>query len=254
MLPPIETTQAQARTLFKVYDRVLRAWRVGLTDVLAVYRRSLAALTMDDTVSLEAVLERLFNEIAVALLVEVRDGFSLWAIDLSAWHMRKFTSNLRYATAIDLATLLPSFEAGAGGQSDTVALAIARNTLLIRNVSDQIRQQVGDIVLRGLQSRTPVREVAREIVKVTGLQRARALRIASDQTVKLSAALDRQRMDAVGISEFIWKHSRKAHPREWHKARDGQRFKFTDPKLRGDLPGDQPFCGCKAQGVIDGAP
>lgn len=246
VLPAIETTREQARSLYRIYARAVAMWEdAARATILPVYAASLSALTRDDATSLEIAIDRTDNGVLQAVATGWRKLFEEWAADISLTHMRKFAGNLKYATDIDVGTLLSAIEG-----PETVQAALIRNTSLIRSVSDQVRQAVADIVMRGIQQRTPVRDVAREIAKVTGLARARALRIASDQTVKLSAALDRQRMIDVGIEEFEWRHSRKAHPREWHKARNGKRFRFDDPKLRGDLPGDQPFCGCKAKGVI----
>jgi len=246
VLPAIETTREQARSLYRIYARAVAMWEdAARATILPIYAASLSALTRDDATSLEIAIDRTDNGVLQAVATGWRKLFEEWAADISLTHMRKFAGNLKYATDIDVGTLLSAIEG-----PETVQAALIRNTSLIRSVSDQVRQAVADIVLRGVQQRTPVRDVAREIAKATGLARARALRIASDQTVKLSAALDRQRMIDVGIEEFEWRHSGKAHPREWHKARNGKRFRFDDPKLRGDLPGDQPFCGCKAKGVI----
>ena len=241
-LRPIETTLSQAQDLAAINLHTVRVWEQGRSRVMETYGRALAAqdaLTRDDASWIAVVIEALVGEAGtqIGLFSALFDG---WANSLVAWHTRRIVSNLKYASNVELSSAMFS----PAGQ--TVGDALQRNVALIRDVSDQTRGRISDIVFRGLQQRLPARDVAKEIAEATGMARKRALRIASDQTVKLSAALDRQRMVDLGFDEFEWRHSRKRHPREWHKDRDGKFFRLDDPVLVGDMPGDQPFCGCKA--------
>lgn len=242
-LRPVETTKSQAQDLAAIYLRTVRVWEGGKASLVQTYSDALGqqgGLTRDDASWLTAVIEFLSGEATtqISLFSALFEG---WANSLVQWHTRRIVANLKYASNVELASAM--FDPRGG---NTVGDALARNAALIRNVSDQTRGRISDIVFRGLQQRIPARDVAKEISEATGMARKRALRIASDQTVKLSAALDRQRMIDLGFSEFQWRHSRKRHPREWHKERDGKVFRLDDPALVGDMPGDQPFCGCRA--------
>ncbi len=246
-LRPIVPTKAQADRLYRIYAYVIEAWsRSAKSIIVPEYARTLSRLTSDSPVDIEITIEQSEGGILQAILGGLRELLREWTGSISLWHLRKITESLKYATNVDLETIIRSLDG-----PETLDAALQRNVNLIRSVSDQVRQSIADIVFRGLQSRTSVREIEREIAKSTGLARARSRRIAADQVQKLSAALDRDRMTNLGITEFEWMHSGKLHPREWHKARDGKRFRFDDPKLRGDMPGDQPFCGCKARGIIE---
>lgn len=242
-LRPIETTKSQAQDLATIYLRTVRVWEDSKATLAQTYADALAqqdGMTRDDASWLTAVIEFLNGE-ATTQITLFSALFEGWANSLVQWHTRRIVANLKYAGNVELASAM--FDPRGGS---TVGDALARNVALIRNVSDQTRGRISDIVFRGLQQRIPARDVAKEISEATGLARKRALRIASDQTVKLSAALDRQRMIDLGFDQFEWRHSRKAHPREWHKDRDGKVFRLDDPSLVGDMPGDQPFCGCRA--------
>jgi SPP1 gp7 family putative phage head morphogenesis protein len=244
-LRPIIPTAAQAKSLSRLYYRVMNVWAVGARDkILPAYERTLSQMMTDSVSDIEVSIEETQGE-AVRAIFSFRWWFGSWFDSLISWHTQKLVSNLKYATNIDLASVIGPLP------QDTVEATIARNVALVRNVSDQTRQKISDIVYRGLTQRLPARDVAKEINDVLKLGRARSTRIASDQLVKASAALDRSRMLDLGIVKFRWAHSHKLHYRPWHRARDGEVFRFDDPKLRGDLPGDQPFCGCKAQGVIE---
>ena len=248
VLRPIEPTASQAADLAAIYFRTVRIWESNRARIVEAYSRANAAtndgMVRDDVSWLEAVLQAIVGEVDVELS-GFQGLFTGWANQMVQWHTRRIVQNLKYAGNVDLASELFS-PAG-----NTVADALARNASLVRNVSDETRAKIADIVFRGVQGRIPAREVAKEIAAATGIARKRALRIASDQAVKLSAALDRQRMRDLGFTSFEWRHSGKLHYRDWHKARNGKVFSLDDPKLRGDMPGDLPFCGCKSQATME---
>lgn len=247
ILPPIYTTKAQEAELAKLYIRVLRAWIRGIQErILPAYSASLSELLRDSPLDIEEAIQAT-EEGAVAEIFTFRSMCRNWLESLLTWHTRRFIGSIKYSTNVDLETQLTARDPEV---NETIEDALARNTALVRNVSDQLRGRIGDIVFRGLQARTPVRDVAREISRATGLGRARSLRIASDQTVKLSTNLDRERQLQVGMVAFRWRHSGKVHYRPHHKARNGKTFFWHGEVAKTDPPGYAPFCGCKAQGII----
>jgi len=236
-LRPITTTQAQARALYRLYLPIVQVWQDATSAILRQYERTLAQIVLDSPEDIADEIERA-SDGAVQVTLDFRALFKEWAEQLMLWHVNRIGQQLTYATNLDLATQL--------GRADmTVADFLERNTALIRDVSDQTRARISDIVYRGLTARTPIRDVAKEIAKATGLARDRSLRIASDQTVKLSAALDELRGRELGASGYEWQHSGKLHYRPEHLARDGKYFEFGSEVDRLDPPGYAPFCGCK---------
>lgn len=233
-----QTTQAQMRALYRLYTPVLDVWSEGArTRILPEYERSLSQLTTDSPADLEEEIAAIDGE-AVRVTFDFRAFFQEWAAALQLWHINRIGQQLTYATGLDLTSQL-------GPVNGTVEDFLARNTALIRDVSDQTRGRIAEIVFRGLQQRTPIRDVAKEINNAVGLGRRRSLNIASDQTVKLSAALDAQRGRELGASGYEWQHSMKENFRPVHKARDGKYFEFGGEVDRNDPPGFPPFCGCK---------
>jgi len=243
-LRAIQTTQAQARALYRLYLPVTDVWARGATErILPAYARTIATFTGDSPADIEAEIAAVDSE-AVRVTFDFRAFFAEWAQQLMLWHVNRIGSQLTYATGIDMTTQL-------GPANGTIEDFLARNTALIRDVSDQTRGRIADIVFRGVQLRTPVRDIAKEINEAVGLGRKRSLRIASDQTVKLSAALDRLRQDELGFRNFTWIHSDKLHYRPEHKARDGKVFSWDSDVAKHDPPGYAPFCGCKAAAYLD---
>lgn len=243
-------TKAQETDLARLYVAVMRVWASGARDrILPAYRQSLAqqvadGLTRDRAGDVEVEIEAV-NQEAVRSIFTFRGLFQAWADVFQRWHMRKIIDMLRYATNVDLTTQLH-----AGDVAETIEDVLARNVALVRNVSDQARGRISDIVFRGLQNRTPSREVAKQINEALGLGRARSLRIASDQLQKLSAALDQERQEQLGMTEFEWRHSGKKHYRPEHLARNGKTFSWNSEVAKNDPPGRAPFCGCKAKGIL----
>lgn len=246
VLRPIIPTQAQENTLARIYLAIPRVWSEAATNrIIPAYSRTLSQMARDSVSDIEFEIAETDSTILRAVLT-FQNAFRAWGADFSMWHFRRFAANLKYATNVDLGDILGADD------SDTMAAILSRNVALVRSVSDQTRERIQDIVYRGVTNRTPVAEVAKEIAQATGLAKARSRRIASDQLVKMSAALDESRMRDIGIDSFKWMHSHKKNFRPHHKERDGRIFKWDDPEIRSDKPGFAPFCGCKARGVIEG--
>lgn len=250
-LREIVPTKAQENDLAKLYIAVVRVWAQGARDrILPAYRASLEqqmysdGLTRDRAGDVEVEIEAVEGE-AVRSIFTFRGLFQAWADAFQRWHMRKIVEMLRYSTNVNLET-----QFHASDVRETIEDVLSRNVALVRNVSDEARGRISDIVFRGLQARTPARDVAREINVALGLGRDRSLRIASDQLQKLSAALDQERQEQLGMTEFEWRHSGKKHYRPEHRARNGKTFPWASEVGRNDPPGRAPFCGCKAKGIL----
>ncbi len=237
----IVPTKSQADDLAAVYMEVVRHWRDASARILAVYDPP--ALTTDSPPEIEAELVRAQVQ-ANALIVALTPRVRRWADLLAGWHSRKWAANVQAATGVSIAAFL-----AVAPIADDLATALNWNVGLIRNVSDQTRDRIANIVWSGWRARTPRNEIARQMNEAVGLGRDRARRIAIDQTTKLSGDLDRSRMLEAGIDTWIWRHSEKKYPRLAHVARNGNRYTWQNAPA--DIPGELPFCGCKAQAVLD---
>lgn len=234
-------TKSQADDLAAIYLDVVRHWRDVSARILAVYDPP--ALTVDSPPEIEAELARAQLQ-ANALIVALTPRVRRWTDLLAAWHTRKWGANAQAATGVSIAAFLTL-----GAVSDDLTTALNWNAGLIRNVSDQARDRIANIVWAGWRARTPRNEIAKRLNEAVGLGRDRARRIAIDQTTKLAGDLDRSRMLEAGIDSWIWRHSEKKYPRPEHVARNGNRYTWQNAPA--DIPGELPFCGCKAQAVLD---
>jgi uncharacterized protein with gpF-like domain len=264
-LQPIKLPSTRATDLFRSsYLPVITTWQNALPGIVAEYERSLSEierqtsdrLTTDSAATLETEIDRSAT-LAGAFVLSVRTRIEGWARLAEAWHRARWRRNAQVATAIDLGAMI-----GPQDVRETLETVIARNVSLVRDVSDQTRQRIADVVFRGLQARTPPRSVAKEIAEAVGMGRKRALRIAADQNVKLGSALNEERRRQAGIDSWVWVHSGKVHAREDHLARNGNLYSEDPDKVGStyegravlsppsDAPGELPFCGCTSRAVL----
>lgn len=244
-LRPIKATQAQADQLARITARVPAAWQAAEPRIVAAYARALGELGMlsDSPADVEREIASIADEI-YRLFFELTPLMQDWSLRQERYARGRWQANVLSAAGVDLTTVL-----GPADTRDPLAIWLERNVALIRNVSDDTRARISDIVFRGLNGRAPARDIAKEISEATGMGRRRALRIASDQTAKLTATLADERRRQAGLDTWKWRHSGKMHPRIEHVRRDGKIY--SDAKPPPDMPGQLPYCGCVQQPVLD---
>lgn len=251
-LRPIRVRPASVRELERITALALEPWESNTARIVGSYRAPGYTGMRDSAEETSRLIELIVLETNRAL-VRITARIKTWAGGVERIHRKAWAESVLAATSIDLTTILSPFD-----MQETVEAAIQRNASLVKNVSEATRGRIADIVFRGVQQRTPTRDVAKQLREAVDLERKRSVRIAADQATKLYSALDRARQEEAGIEHFIWRHSRKARPRAAHVARDGVLYKWRagidgpgrDPPPQGDFPGELPFCGCQPQAVI----
>lgn len=252
-LRPIEPARSAEIALARLYLAVLKAWSPD-----RILRDYTGGITTDAASDQTGAISEAENTVT-RLILEFTSGLRSWLLRTERIHRDRWSAAVKSATELDLSMLLTG-----GEVQETLDLFLDRQVALVRNVSDQVRGRIADAVYRGYQERRPARDVAKDIREATGLARDRSLRIAADQNSKLSAALDRERQAEAGIDLFKWRHSGKKHPRRPHVARNGKIYERATGKQveadglkkagetieRGDFPGEQPYCGCRAQAYL----
>lgn len=239
--------------LLAVYLRVVKHWESAIPRIMEAYERELVTYTRDAISDLEDAVNQEAGWFT-RLFVTLQAGITDWAVELEQWQRGVWRGATLSATGVDLGTMLY-----AGDVTQTVESVITQNIGLITDVDAQQASRMKDAVFRGLNGRYPARDVAKELQGITGFGRKRALLIASDQLQKATQALDTERMYQAGVTQFEWTHSRKLHPRNWHKARQGKIYDLqTRRAIDGsetipadDMPGIPVRCGCRKLAHID---
>jgi hypothetical protein len=261
ILAPIRATKAQSTSLSAIYRRMLAPWLTSRDAILAAYGRELARVlatdAIDDLAALFASLAEEVSRLVLTLTPDLRD----WAFRVEQVHRGKWAGTVLSGTGVDIRHLV-----GPQDVAETVEAFLARNVALVKDISAQAQGRISDAVFRGIQQRAPVRDVAKAIADAIGMGRKRALRIAADQSTKLSAALSEQRQREAGLEVYRYVHSGKLHPRPWHEKRDGKLYEIdtgkevrfeegekvygSDRIERDDKPSVPPFCACTTRAVV----
>lgn len=239
----IVPTKTQADELAAIYLRVVRLWRDAGARIVAAYDPPPITTTNDGVTEIEAELaatSTTVNAVIVSLTADV-DG---WINRLARWHTRRWADRVKTGTGVTIDMFLTTRAIEA-----ELKASLAWNTSLIRNVSDQVRDRISNIVWAGWRAGTPRREIAKQINEAVGLGRKRSLLIARDQTTKLSADLDRARALEMGLNDWIWIKSDKVNFRPEHAARNGKEYNYTTNRPP-DLPGQLPNCGCRKRSIL----
>lgn len=256
---PIPLTQAQQSGLAKINRAILAPWLTARERITEAYAAELArVLTTDSIDDLTSLFSSLADEVQ-RLVLELTPAMRDWAFRVEQVHRGKWARTVLAGADVDVSYLI-----GPADAQESIEQFLARNTALVKDTATQAQGRISDAVFRGLQARKPAREVGREIADALGMARKRSDRIAADQAVKLSSALDAQRQREAGLTVWRWNHSGKLHPRSWHKQRDGNLYAddkadqgplangdvVAEPPEPDDLPGVPPYCGCVRQGVL----
>jgi SPP1 gp7 family putative phage head morphogenesis protein len=246
VLANIQPTQAQAADLLTIYAKVVAAWTEGQARIIAEYERTIAEMTTDSPATTGSAIDEIGAQIQ-RLVIMLTPDLRRWALRVEDVHRGKWVRSVLSAADVDLNTILT-----AGDVEDTLGASINWNVSLIRDISNELQRRISNAVFAGFQRRASAADIAKEIREATGMSRARARRVASDQNSKLGAQLNRARQLQAGLTHYKWRSSHKLHFRPAHQARDGKVFPWEGPGsiAPDDRCGVPPFCGCTAQGVL----
>lgn len=141
--------------------------------------------------------------------------------------------------------------------NEILTATVAENVGLIKSISQKYLTEVQGAVMRAVSSGGGLQDLVPYLEKHKGITYRRARFIALDQTRKAMTNMSAQRMERVGLQEFLWLHTGGSdHPRELHVRMSGQIYRFDDPPIidektgeRG-LPGKLPGCRCRMKMVM----
>jgi SPP1 gp7 family putative phage head morphogenesis protein len=144
-----------------------------------------------------------------------------------------------------------------GPMAEVTKAAVAENVALIRSISAKYMEQVQGAVMRSITTGNGLQDLIPALQQFEGMTKRRAKNIALDQTRKTYNAVNKARMQKIGVKKFKWIHSGGgAHPREDHVRMDGNIYSFDDLPVidartgeRG-IPGQAVNCRCTMSPVF----
>lgn len=126
---------------------------------------------------------------------------------------------------------------------------VAENVALIKSIPAQVAAKVEQATTRAIQNATRHENVAKELNSIFDFGEDRAKLIARDQVGKAYGQINAQRQKELGAEEFIWRTVQDERVRDEHVAREGARYRYSDPP-DGELPGEPILCRCYAEPVF----
>lgn len=201
--------------------------------------------------------------LANALSRRFKIAFGKAAPSLAEWMLRGVN---RHATS----NLNQSLKEASGGLTlktsvidrqvfEAMKATVAQNVDLIKSIPDKYFTDIQGAVMRGIQEGKGMATVLEAIQATGAVTERRAALIARDQTSKAVTALNKSRLQKLGVRKFRWLHSgSEKQPRELHKrVLNGNVYDLDDPpeidEKTGErgLPGQLINCKCRMVPVID---
>lgn len=241
--------------LSKLIDAMTRATE---REVERLYRRQWTG----DSVAMDAPS---FTAAASRLFRNLSRSFTALFLDRSKGLAESLAAGVEATSARELGESLKQVSGGVTLKTDVVSGAVAEvskagvreNVALIKSIpSDYFAKIEGD-VLRSIQTGRGMADLLPAIKDIGHSTQKRAELIARDQTSKATTAVNRARMQGLGIKQFEWLHSGGGkEPRKLHQEMNGKIFSLADPPIidkrtgeRG-LPGQLINCRCRMSPVI----
>ena len=147
------------------------------------------------------------------------------------------------------------------GMEEVSKAIIAENVSLIKSIPQEYFKNVTGAVMRSITVGQGMADLLPQIQKYDGQTERRAKNLALDQTRKAYNAINKERMQKVGVRQFEWVHSGGGQkPRESHLKIDGHIFDFdklesqqaalgVPPEDQG-IPGYPVNCRCTMVPVV----
>lgn len=251
----------------------------------AKYAARLAQMTAQMTEATEKALQRLyradeapvgvamdasFTSMAARLLKELGKRFNGLFTDRAGGLADYLVKGVQVSSAKQLGDSLKQVSGGVTLKTDVVSglvgdvakAAVKQNVALIKSIPSRYFEQIEGAVMRSIQTGKGMADLYPEIQKMGDVSKKRAELISRDQTAKATTAINKARMNGLGIKKFEWLHSAgEKHPRELHitAAPGGLNhgiFEINNPPIidertgeRG-LPGQLINCKCRMVPVI----
>lgn len=146
-----------------------------------------------------------------------------------------------------------------GAVADVVTASIKQNVALIKSIPATYFEKIEGEVMRSIQTGRGMADLQPAIENLGVVTKKRAALIARDQTSKATTAINRARMQGLGIKKFKWLHSAGGkEPRPLHlNVLNGNVYSLDNPPVIDDrtgergLPGQLINCRCRMVPVIE---
>lgn len=131
-----------------------------------------------------------------------------------------------------------------GKVAEVMSAGVRENVALIKSIPAEYFQKIEGDVMRSITTGAGMADLVPAILKHGAETTKRAALIARDQTSKATTAINRARMQGLGIKQFEWLHSGGGkEPRPLHEAYSGQIFDLDNPPVIDERTGERGLPG-----------
>lgn len=208
-----------------------------------------------------------FSSMAAKLVRELTKRFTALFVDKAGGLANAWANGISRQAAVGLGQSLKEVSGGvtlktdvvSGVVADVVRASIKQNVALIKSIPAKYFLEIEGEVMRSIQSGRGMADLQPFLEARYGISKRRAALIARDQTSKATTAINRARMQGLGVKKFKWLHSAGGkEPRPLHlNTLNGKIFSFDDPPVIDErtgekgLPGQLINCRCRMVPVIE---
>lgn len=208
-----------------------------------------------------------FSSMAARLVRELTKRFTALFVDRAGGLAKAWAEGISRQSAVGLGRSLKDVSGGvtlktdviSGAVADVVKASIKQNVALIKSIPREYFLEIEGEVMRSIQTGRGMADLQPFLEKRYGITKRRAALIARDQTSKATAAINRARMQGLGVKKFKWLHSMGGkEPRPLHKnVLNGNVYSFDDPPVIDERTGEKGFpgqlinCRCRMVPVIE---
>jgi uncharacterized protein with gpF-like domain len=233
----IRPTNALKADLAAPYFDITRSWAAEIDQLISAYEAGGA-------VAIQAQLGISADRVAQIVQMAQR-RFPGIVQRVEQWHRAQWNTRVKASTGLDVSMFTQLTDVTSDMQATT-----AWNSALADDLHQQTKSRITTALLAGAAASVPASEIKARIQEAIAKAKKRSAGIGDDQVDKLSRAMDRSRRAAASVTSFIWHHTAQKHPRDWHKARDGQTFNEETAPEPSDRAGVPPFCKCWEEAVL----
>lgn len=176
---------------------------------------------------------------------EARAVSSGFVGEISETNRKRFYASVEDGIGIRLQSIIQNEDL-----TDILTATTRENVSLIKSIPDEYFKKIETLVFTGTTQGRTAGSMIDEIKKLGKVTERRAKLIARDQSSKLNSALNQQRQENLGITEYIWRTSGDGRVRVNHASKNGKVFRWDSPPQDTGHPGADVQCRCVAQPII----
>lgn len=243
LFPPDAVEARYKRALDAMVDRMTRATAREIEKLFKSSAAREAGMTTDAS----------FASMAAKLVKELQRRFNILFSKSAGGLAEALAHGISRQAAVGLGQSLKEVSGGvtlktdvvSGAVADVVKASVKQNVALIKSIPSKYFLEIEGAVMRSIQTGKGMADLQPHLEKQYGVTKRRAALIARDQTSKATTAINRARMQGLGVKKFKWLHSMGGkEPRPLHKdVLNGNVYSFDDLPVIDEATGERGLPG-----------